>query len=148
MISIFLSCTYSQFTLLTASCQQANIHLFSWAKKLIPGLFIYFFFFLARSHLWQMEVPGLGVESELHHNARFCGLCWKLQQHRILNPLSEARGLNLHPHGDYVGLLTHWATMGTPFAAFSLVFFPLFFSSWLIFSSFCWFPPYILSENY
>ena len=49
-----------------------------------------------------MEVPRLGVESELQLLAyttatatmdlsHICDLCRSLQQHRILNPLSEAR---------------------------------------------------------
>ena len=37
-----------------------------------------------------------------------------LQQHWILNPLSKAIGLNLHPQGHCVRFLTHWAMMGTP----------------------------------
>ena len=63
-----------------------------------------------------MEVPRLGVESELQLPAytiatamwdlsRICDLCRSLQQHQILNPLSEARE-NLHPHGYYIGFLT------------------------------------------
>ena len=53
-------------------------------------------------HLWHMEVPGLGVRSELHLSANttttatpglslIWELCCTLQQHQILNPLSEAR---------------------------------------------------------
>ena len=49
-----------------------------------------------------MEVPGLGVESELKLQAyttgmvlpdpsHICDLCCSLQQHQILNPLSKAR---------------------------------------------------------
>ena len=52
--------------------------------------------------LWQMEVPRLGIELELQPLAytiaiarsdlsRICDLHHSLQQHRILNPLSEVR---------------------------------------------------------
>ena len=65
-----------------------------------------------------MEVPRLGVELELQLPAyttvtampdlsSICNLCHSLQQHRILNPPSEAQGLNPHPHGQYVKFLTH-----------------------------------------
>ena len=67
----------------------------SWLSLSFFNLFIYFLI-----HLWHMEFPSLGVKSEmqlpatdtamqdpshvpdLHHNS---------QQHRIINPLSEAR---------------------------------------------------------
>ena len=62
-------------------------------------LFIYLFIWL---HLQYMEVSGLGVEWELQLQAYatatatqdlscICNLCSSLQQHRILNPVSEAR---------------------------------------------------------
>ena len=58
-------------------------------------------FFLGQ-HPWHMEVPRLGVKSELQLLAytraiatrglrRVCSLQHNSQQHRILNPLSEAR---------------------------------------------------------
>ena len=61
----------------------------------------YFFFFLWL-HPGHMEVPRLGVNSELQLTAytiaavtqdlsHICDLCHSLQQHRIPNPLSEAR---------------------------------------------------------
>ena len=64
-------------------------------------LFIYFSFFL-RPHLQHMEVPGLGVEVELHLPAyttatatqdpsRIFHLHRNSRQCQILNPLSEAR---------------------------------------------------------
>ena len=64
-------------------------------------VFFVFFFFLG-SHLWYMEVPGLGVESELQLPAYatatkmqdlrgICGLHCSLRQSQILTPLSETR---------------------------------------------------------
>ena len=66
-------------------------------------LFIYLFLVLHQLH---MEVPGLGAESELQLLAyttataiwdlsHFCNLHHSLLQHRILNPLSEARDQTL-----------------------------------------------------
>ena len=60
-----------------------------------------FFFFLG-PHLRHMEVPRIGVESELQMPAyttatamqglsRICNLHHSSQQHQILNPLSKAR---------------------------------------------------------
>ena len=54
------------------------------------------------SYLWHMDVPGVGVESELQLQAYtiamatldwscICNLCHSLGKHQILNPLSEAR---------------------------------------------------------
>ena len=64
-------------------------------------LFIYLFVFLG-PHLRHMEVPRLGVESELQLLAytiatarrdpsHICNLQHSLQQHWILSPLREAR---------------------------------------------------------
>ena len=39
--------------------------------------------------------------------SHICDLHHSLRQHWILNPLSEAKGLNLHPHGHSVRFLTH-----------------------------------------
>ena len=66
--------------------------------KLIP----FFLFFFLGLHSWHMEVPRLGVESELLLLAyartiamwdlsHVCDLHHSLQQCRILNPLNEAR---------------------------------------------------------
>jgi len=51
-----------------------------------------FFFFLAfqGAHLQHMEVPRLGVESELQLPAYTTATA--TQQHQILNQMSEARG--------------------------------------------------------
>ena len=56
---------------------------------------IFFFFFLL-PHLWHMEVPVLGIRSELqlHSNARselHLRLILNLQKYRIPNPLSKHR---------------------------------------------------------
>ena len=64
--------------------------------------FLIFFFGFLRLHPRHMEVSRLGVESQLQLLAyttatatmdlsHICDLCRSLQQHRILNPLSEAR---------------------------------------------------------
>ena len=84
--------------------------LFPWllpeAEENTPHLFVVvvvvlFFFFLGLLP-WHMEVPRLGVESELHLLAYtivtempgpsgVCNLHCSSQQRHILNPLSEAR---------------------------------------------------------
>ena len=84
----------------------------------------YFLFFFLGPHLQHIEVPRLGVESELqlladatatatwemshvcdqHHNSRLC---------RILNTLSEARDWTLILM-DPCRVCFCWATMGTP----------------------------------
>ena len=72
----------------------------------IGFLFFYYFIFILfvflGLYLWHMEVPRLGVESELQPLAytiaiampdlnHICNLHHSSQQCRILNPLSEAR---------------------------------------------------------
>ena len=63
-------------------------------------------------HLWHMDVPRLGVESELHllaysHSSAGTEQCLHLHpssgQRRILNPLSEARDLT------HILMDTSWA---------------------------------------
>ena len=66
-------------------------------------VFIFFiFFFFLRLYLWHMEVPRLGVKSELQLQAYttttaipdlscICDLCHSLRQCQFLNPLNEAR---------------------------------------------------------
>ena len=74
---------------------------------------------LFRAAHWHMEVPRLGVESELQlplpayttaiampDLSHACDLLCSSQPHQIFNPLSkEGHGSNLHPHGYYLGLL-------------------------------------------
>ena len=82
-----------------------------------PG-FVFVFCFLGL-HLWHMEVPRLGAESELHllayttATAMRDSSCICSQQRQILKPLNEAR--------DWTWILMDtswvcngWATMGTP----------------------------------
>ena len=54
-----------------------------------------------------MATPDLSCICNIRHSS---------QQHQILNPRSKGlnQGLNPHPQGHYVGLLTHGATTGTP----------------------------------
>ena len=66
-----------------------------------------------------MEVPGLGVDSELHPATGMrdwscvCDLCHSSWQCRILNPLSEP-GIEPAASWILVGFLTHWVTTTTP----------------------------------
>ena len=85
--------------------------------------FLTFLFFLGL-HLWHVEVPRLGVKSELQLPAyatatatwepsRVCDLHHSSRQHWILNPLSEARDQirNLMVPGQ---IRFRCATTGTP----------------------------------
>ena len=85
---------------------------------------LFFSFSFLGSHPQYMEVPSLGVESELQllaytivtaalHLRHVCSLCHNSWQHWILNPLSEAR--------DWTRILmytsrvhNHWVIIGTP----------------------------------
>ena len=69
--------------------------------------------------LWHVEVPRLGVESELQLQAtatatatldlsHILNLHRSSRQHQILNPLKEARDQTPH------GFLNCWAAVGTP----------------------------------
>ena len=62
---------------------------------------LFFFFFLFKVHFQHMDVPRLGVKSELQlptyttatttqSLSCICDLCHSLWQHWILNPLSKA----------------------------------------------------------
>ena len=86
--------------------------------------FFFFFFCFLGPHLWHVEVPRLGVESELQLPAntaatatwdlsRVCDLHHSSQQCRIPNPLREARNWT-HFLMDTSWVCHHWATMGTP----------------------------------
>ena len=79
-------------------------------------------FAILGQHLWHIEVPRLGVESELQLLAytaamqdlsRVCNLYYSSWQHQILDPLSEARDQT------HEFMVPSWirfccATMGTP----------------------------------
>ena len=75
-----------------------------------------------------MEVPRLGVQSKLQLLARItatarpdlsciCDLHRSLQQHRILDPLSQAKDWPCI-FMDTSQVCYHWATMGTPLCPF------------------------------
>ena len=66
------------------------------------SFFFFFFFLLLGPHPWHMEVPRLGVKSDLEPPAytaatamqdlsRICDLHHSSWQRQTLNPLSEAR---------------------------------------------------------
>ena len=109
---------------------------FLYFQPLTTLWFIYFyfiFFVFLGPHLWHMEVPGLGVESELQLLAYttatatpdlspICNLHHSSRQHWILNPLSEGRNRTCTLM-DTSQLRFRWAMMGTPTLLFKL--FPL-----------------------
>ena len=83
----------------TASCIFESVLFFF---LILIGCLLFFLFFLWL-HLRHMEVPGLSVELELQLLAYatatatqdlscICDLYHSLQQHRVLNTLSKARG--------------------------------------------------------
>jgi len=91
--------------------------------------FLFFFFKLLGSHPRHMEVPRLGVESELQlpayttatatsHPSRVCDLHHSSWQHWILNPLSKARD-GTHTLMVRSRIRFHGATTGTPFFFFN-----------------------------
>ena len=68
----------------------------------VPLLLLYIYFCFLGPHPWHMEVPRLEVQSELQQPtyttatatpdpSRVCNLHHNSQQHRVLDPLSEAR---------------------------------------------------------
>ena len=76
----------------------------SWVPLVPKTMLHFFFFFFLGTHPWHMEVPRLGVESELQLLAyvtatatamrdpsHICNLHHSLRQHWVLNPLSKAR---------------------------------------------------------
>ena len=84
----------------------------------ITQLFIYFCFL--GLHLWHMEVPRLGVESELHllvyatATAMQDPSCvWNLYHSSQQHPLSKARD-QTRILMDAIWLHFHYTTMGTP----------------------------------
>ena len=90
------------------------------AKRLLPRWLILVWFCLFRATWEHMEVPRLGVESELQLPAyttatatpdrrHICDLCHSLWQCRILNPLSKTRDgtLILTDASQVLNLLSH-----------------------------------------
>ena len=87
------------FNMISILLAKNSVH----STVLLPIITIFFFFFyFLQLHLWHMEIPGLEVKSELQLQAytiamatldpsHICDLCHSLQQHLILNPLSEVR---------------------------------------------------------
>ena len=83
-------------------------------------------FFLLRVHLRHMDIPRLGVESELQLPAtatatqdpsHICALHHSSQQRSILNPLSEVKDWTCALM-DISLVHYHWATVGTPTVTF------------------------------
>ena len=89
-----------------------------------PGHWSLFIFLFLGLHLWHVEVPGLGIESELQLQAYsiatampdlscVCNLCSSVWQHQVHNPRSNAKDRSC-----ILTLLcrfsTCWATTGTP----------------------------------
>ena len=90
--------------------------------------FFFFFFCLFWAHPWQMEVPRLGVESELQMLVYtratatpdlnlVCELNHSSWQRGTLNPLTEARDQTLI-HMDTSQIRYHWAITGPPHSEF------------------------------
>ena len=91
---------YNPLLILITFFHWATLYLSSWS---VFNIALYLLFFSSLGpHLWHMEVPGLGVESELQLLAyttvtamedpsHSCNLHHSSWQHRILNTLSEAR---------------------------------------------------------
>ena len=94
-----------------------------WCFTLWPSFFLSFFFGFLEPHLWHMEVPRLGIESELKLPAYttavamwdlslVCHLRHSSRQLQILNPLSKARD-QIHILLDTSQAHYCWATKGT-----------------------------------
>ena len=91
-----------------------------WEIRSVP-----FYLFFSPLHLLHMEIPKLGVRSELKPPAYataiatatpdlscICDLCYSLQQHQIVIPLSKARDQTLILM-DTSWAPYCWATVGT-----------------------------------
>ena len=85
------------------------------------GFFFFFFFFpffFLGSHLQHMEVPSLGTETELQPLAYTTATVTPDPSRICSNAGSLTHwawpGIKQHPHGQYVGFLTRWATTGIP----------------------------------
>ena len=96
-IGIILYVTLSDWCISLNNMPLRFLHIFAWPDR----SFLFFCFFL-EPHLRHMEVPSLGIQSELQLPAcaratatqdlsRICDLHHNSGQHGILNPLSEAR---------------------------------------------------------
>ena len=101
----------------TSTCTYSHSH------KLVLGVFFCLFVFLG-PHLWHMAVPRLEISSELQLSAyaratatrdlsRVCDLHHSSQQHRIFDPLSEARD-RTHVLMDPSQIVNHRTRTGTP----------------------------------
>ena len=123
--------SHEDFTLHVSSAGNGFLHEFAYLTPPFPTnssqepfFFLCFFFFLG-GHLQHMEVPRLGIQSELQLSAYttatatlwdpryICDLDHSSWQWRILNPLSKARDQT------WVLLIVDrvcycWARMGTP----------------------------------
>ena len=120
------------------------------------GLFVYLvvFIFLGPD-LLRMEVPGLGVKSELQllayatatamqNPSHICNLNHSSWQYHILNPLSRARDQTwVLMHASRVCFL--WATTGTPHGIF-ILFYPIIYLLNNLYN-FAYFILYFLSQN-
>ena len=72
-------------------------------------IYIFNFFLFLHLHLWHMEVPRLGVKSELQ-----LGPVPQPWQHWIINTLSHARDQNPYPHRGNIRSLLCRFTSGIP----------------------------------
>jgi len=101
-----------------------GIYLLHFSHSLLLLLLFFFFLVSLGLHLHHMEVPRLGVESELQlpayttatampDTSQVCNLHHSSQQHWILNPVNEARGWS-HILMDTSQVHDCWVTTGTP----------------------------------
>ena len=119
----------------------------SWDEYLLFLLFLFFIYFILLCflglHPWHMEVPKLGVESELQLPAyttatatpnlsHVCHLHYSSGQRQILNSWAKP-GIELASSWILVRFVNRWATKGTPsiFSSFfdQLLGFVFFFNS-------------------
>ena len=123
------------FTFLFYMCVCVHIYVHTHTHIYI---YIYFFFFaILGPHPWHMDVPRLGVYSELQPLAyaratatwdpsHVCNLHHSSWQRRILNPLSKARDQTCVLM-DTSQIPLHWATMGTHDLSWTFIFLSFFF---------------------
>ena len=114
----------------TSQATQDTIDLYQQGVYLhwYPLCFFVFVFVFLGPHPRHMEVPRLGVESELQVPAyttatitpdpsQVCDLHYSSQQCQILSPLSKA-GDRTRIFADIRWVCYHWATTGTPHLCF------------------------------